>query len=165
MAAVATVHGVRGALKLRCFTDRPEDIAAYGPLFDREGRRLFEITIIGSAKGGVIAKAAGIHDRESAEALRGMELFVPRSALPEPDDDEFYYEDLQGLIAVDLEGKQIGMVKQVVNHGAGDLIEIAGDKGDMLIFPFDKKTVPAIDLAKRQLTVAPPHEVVAKSEG
>lgn len=164
MAAVATAHGIRGALKLRCFTAQPEDVASYGPIYDRQGQRLFKLTVIGSAKGGVIAKADGIDDRSAAEALRGTELFVPRSALPEPDDDEFYYGDLQGLTAVRTDGSRFGIVKQVTDHGAGDLIEIAGDDGDLHILPFDKATVPTIDLDRKLLVIAPRAEVVAEGE-
>lgn len=164
VAAVATAHGVRGALKLRCFTERPENVASYGPLFDRGGRRLFEITIVGDTKGGMIVKADGIDNREDAEALRGLELFVPRSALPEPDDDEFYYQDLEGLAAVGADGQPMGVVKQVINHGAGDLIEIVDDDGGMHIFPFDKATVPTVDLQGRTLIIIPRGEIVAEPE-
>lgn len=162
VAAIATTHGVRGALKLRCFTEHPEDVAAYGPLYDRQGRRLFDITIVGNAKGGVIAKADGIDNKDAADALRGTELFVLRSALPNPDDDEFYYQDLVGLVAVDGDGERIGIVKQVANHGAGDLIEIVADAGGVAIFPFDKATVPSVDLTAGRLTVTPREEIVVQ---
>ena len=69
VAVVATAHGLRGMLKLRCFTERPEDVAAYGPVFDQNGRR-FELEVIGPAPGGVLARAQGIGDRSAAEALR-----------------------------------------------------------------------------------------------
>ena len=164
VAAVATAHGVRGALKLRCFTERPEDVAAYGPLFDQQGRRLFSLTIVSVAKDGAIAKAEGIDDRNAAEALRGTELFIPRSALPEPNEDEFYYSDLEGLDVVDAEGAHLGTVRQVVNHGAGDLIEMQNDQGQLQIFPFDKATVPIIDLDNRRLQVVPRPEVLVESE-
>lgn len=164
VAVVATAHGVRGALKLRCFTERPEDVAAYGALFDRHGHRLFNLTIVSAAKGGAIAKADGIDDREAAEALRGVELFIPRSALPEPNEDEFYYSDLEGLDVVDTDGVRLGVVKQVVNHGAGDLIEMQNDQGELQIFPFDKATVPVIDLDNRRLQVAPRPEVLVETE-
>ena len=107
----------------------------------------------------MIVKADGIDDRDDADRLRGMELFVPRSALPEPDEDEFYYQDLEGMIALDADGRRIGIVKQVMNHGAGDLLEITADKGGSLIFPFDKETVPKVDLETRELTVTPRSEV------
>lgn len=162
VAVVATANGLRGAFKLRCFTERPEDVAAYGPVYDKNGRRLFELTVIGPAKGGVIARADGIDDRDAANALRGIELFVPRSALPQPAADEFYYEDLEGLTAFDTKGRRVGVVRQVANYGAGDLIEIAGDDGRTLILPFDKATVPGIDLEQGRLVIEPQSEVVAE---
>ncbi len=162
VAAVAAANGLRGAFKLRCFTERPEDVAAYGPVYDKDGRRLFELTVIGPARGGVIAKGDGIDDRDAAEALRGLELFVPRSALPDLAADEFYYEDLAGLTAFDIQGRRVGVVKQVANYGAGDLLEIAGDDGQTLILPFDKATVPSVDLDRGQLVIEPQTEVVAE---
>ena len=164
VAAVATAHGIRGTFRLKSFTERPEDVAAYGPVFDRNGQRLFALDIIGPAKGGVIVKAEGIGDRNAAEALRGMELFVPRSALPAPDDDEFYYSDLEGLDVFHVDGVRIGAVERVVNHGAGELIEITDDHGKLHLVPFDKASVPVIDIENRRIEIAPRPELVAKEE-
>lgn len=165
VAAVAAAHGIRGALKLKTFTENPEDVAAYGPVFGRDGRRLFTLSIVGPTRGGVIATAEGITDRNAAEALRGTELFVPRTALPEPeDDDEFYYSDLEGLDVFGPDGDRLGVVRRIVNHGAGDLIEVADDEGRIHIFPFDKATVPKVDLENRRLDVAPRPEVVVESK-
>ena len=112
VAAVASAHGIRGALRIKTFTETPEDVAAYGPVFDQVGQRLFSLDVIGPAKGGVIAKAEGINDRNAAEALRGTKLFVPRQALPDPDDeDEFYYSDLEGLDAFQSDGVPVGVVQ------------------------------------------------------
>lgn len=160
VAAVAAAHGIRGAFRLKSFTERPEDIIAYGPVHDRNGKRLFTLDIVGPAKGGVIAKADGIIDRDAAEALRGTELFVPRTALPAPDEDEFYYSDLEGLDAFHVDGSRIGVVKRVVDHGAGDLLEVVDHQGQLQIFPFDKTTVPVIDLDQGRLDIAPRPEVV-----
>lgn len=164
MAAVAAAHGIRGAFKLKCFTERPEDVAAYGPVFDRDGKRLFTLEVIGPAKGGVVARADGIDDRNAAEALRGTELFVPRTALPAPDEDEFYCSDLEGLDAFHQDGSRFGTVKRVVDHGAGDLIEIADDRGRLHTLPFDRATVPVIDLENRRIDIAPRPEVVVDSD-
>lgn len=164
VAAVAAAHGVRGAFKVKSFTEQPEDVAAYGPVFDKTGKRLFTLEIIGPAKGGVIAKAAGIADREAADALRGTELFVPRTALPDPDDDEFYYSDLEGLDVFDANGITFGSVKRVVNHGAGDLIEITDGNGTLHILPFDQATVPVIDLENHRIEIAPRPEIVADNK-
>ena len=159
VAAVATAHGVQGALKLRTFTERPEDVAAYGPVYDRRGERLFQLQIVGRAAGGVIARAPGIEDRDAALALRGRELFVPRAALPDLGANEFYVSDLQGL-AVELPGGgRLGAVRAVENYGAGDVLEIIADDGCSLALPFDRETVPEIDIERGRVVVAPPAEL------
>jgi 16S rRNA processing protein RimM len=162
VAQVASAHGLRGLLKLRCFTERPEDVAAYGPVFDRNGRR-FELEVIGPAPGGVLARAQGIEDRNAAEALRGTELFVPRSALPELAPEEFYYSDLEGMEALRADGSRFGVVHGVANFGAGDLIEVVADDGQRISLPFTREIVPSIDLERRRLVVQPPDELVAEA--
>ena len=164
VAAVAAAHGIRGGLKLKTFTERPEDVAAYGPLFDRDGKLLFSLTVISAVKGGVIARADSVEDRNAAEELRGTELFVPRFALPDPDEDEFYHADIEGLEAFYIGGDRLGIVKRVSNHGAGDLLEIADGRGRLHILPFDKASVPLVDLENRRLEVTLRPEVVAEDD-
>ena len=69
------------------------------PSVTRLGKPLFALRVIAAAKGGVIVTAPGIADRDAAEALRGLRLYVPRARLPATDEDEFYHEDLVGLAA------------------------------------------------------------------
>lgn len=163
MAVVAGAHGLRGVLKLRCFTERPEDVAAYGPVYDSRGNELFELEVIGPAPGGVLARARGIEDRTAAEAMRGTELFVPRSALPEPGPDEFYYSDLEGMEALRPDGSRLGVVASVANYGAGDVIEVLTDDGRRISLPFTRQTVPSIDLERRRMVVEPPEELVVEA--
>ncbi|MDF1587149.1 ribosome maturation factor RimM [Marinimicrococcus flavescens] len=158
LAVITTAHGVRGALKLRCFTEEPENVAAYGPLCDEHGHELFELEIVGRTKGGVIVRARGIDDRDAAEALRGTHLYVPRERLPEPDEDEFYVEDLAGLEAVSPSGEVRGKVLGVFNFGAGDVVEIVTPEGRPLLVPFTREAVPEVDLAARRMVVDPPAE-------
>ncbi len=158
VAVVATAHGVRGALKLRCFTENPASVAAYGPVIDGKGRR-FTLRVIGSTRDGVIAQAPEVTSREQAELLRGTELFVPRDRLPPPEEDEFYHEDLIGLDVVDRSGVGRGRVLAVHNHGAGDVIEIEA-RGDSFLLPFTREAVPEIDLRARRLVIDPPFEHV-----
>ena len=159
VAAVAGAHGVRGALRLRCFTERPEDVAGYGPVFDKDGARRFEFEVIGSARGGVLVRAQGIEDRDAAEALRGTELLVPRSALPELASDEFYCRDLEGMDVLRSDGSRLGVVRSVDNFGAGDLIEVEADDGQRLSLPFTREVVPSIDLGRGCLVIEPPREL------
>jgi len=159
VARVVAAHGLRGTLKLRCLTEQPEDVTAYGPLYDRRERR-FDLKIVGQTRGGVLATVDGIGDRAAAEALRGTELFVPRDALPEPGPDEFYQSDLEGLRVERTDGTRLGTVRALENFGAGDLIEVADDEGRVLTLPFDRQTVPVVDLEGGRLVVEPPPELL-----
>lgn len=161
LAVVTAPHGVKGTFRLRCFTERPESVAAYGPVCDARGRELFTLEVLHRVPGGVVARAASITDRDAAEALRGVELFVPRSRLPAPAEDEFYCEDLVGLDAVDHDGRSVGRVAAVFDHGAGEYLELRTPDGRLLDLPFTRAVVPVVDLEAGRLTVVPPGEVVA----
>ena len=160
VAAVATAHGIRGALKLRCFTERPEDAVAYGPVYDQHGKRLFDLRMIGRSRGGILVEAEGIADRNAAEALRGMELFVPRTALPDLGPEEFYHTDLEGLDVLHADGARLGVVRALANFGAGDILEVMAEDGRTMALPFDQETVRTVDLAAGRLVVAPPPELL-----
>lgn len=163
LAVVTAAHGVRGAFKLRCFTERPENVAAYGPVRDGRGRELV-LEVLHRIPGGVVARAAGVGDRDAALALRGAELFVPRSRLPAAGADEFYQEDLLGLEAVDAAGAPLGRVVGVADHGAGAVLELETPAGGRLDLPFTRVAVPVVDLAAGRLTVAP-GEFLAEEAG
>jgi 16S rRNA processing protein RimM len=158
VAQVGTAHGVRGAVKLRTFTEDPAGVAAYGPLFDERGRELFSVEVLHRVKGGVVARIPGLDSREAADALRGQLLYVPRSLLPEPEDEEeFYHEDLVGLAAFDPGGEALGRVVAVHNFGAGDLLEVRAPGAESVMVPFTREAVPEVDVkAGRVVVVVPP---------
>ena len=149
-------HGLRGEVRLYSFTADPPAIAGYGPLESEDGR-VFEIEAIRPAKDHFVARISGVADRNAAELLKNVKLYVPRERLPEPDEpDEFYHADLIGLSVVDREGQKLGTVVAVHNFGAGDLIEMnpeAGGKTELL--PFDEFHVPVVDIAAGKLVIVP----------
>ncbi|WP_035487230.1 ribosome maturation factor RimM, partial [Geminicoccus roseus] len=159
VAAVATAHGVRGHLKLKTFTEEPENAAAYGPVYDQNGKRLFTMVVETVLDNGLIVKAEGITDRNAAERLRGTALYVPRSVLPATGKDEFYHEDLIGLRAEDTSGALLGEVVGVQDFGAGDILEVRAGDGALLDFPFTRAVVPVVDLAGGRVVIDPPVEV------
>lgn len=164
LGSIVGPHGIRGAVRVKTFTEDPMSIAAYGPVYDRGGRRRLDLAVIGPAKAGALVRIAGVADRDAAEALRGLDLFVPRAALPEPEDaEEFYHADLIGLVAEDAQGKPLGRVADVQDFGAGPILEIRGDVE--LLLPFTRDTVPVVDLAAGRLRVVPPAETVAGDGG
>ena len=153
-------------MKLWSFTEDPAAVANYGPLETQDGKQCFEIEAMRPAKDHFVARIAGIDDRDAAEKLRNLELYVPRARLPKIDeDDTFYHVDLIGLDAVTLDGAQIGTVRGLHNFGAGDIIEIVPvGSGEPLMLPFNETTVPKIDLAAKQSVVVRPAEIVERDD-
>ena len=153
LGRIAGAHGIRGEVLIKTFTERPEDIAAYGPVDDGHGRTL-EIRAARVTPRGVVARVEGVSDRNGAEALKGAPLYVDRERLPAPDEGEFYHADLIGLAAVDAEGSPVGEVVGVYNHGAGDLIEVRlAHSGKTELVAFTDAFVPEVDLAARRMVV------------
>ena len=103
----------------------PLAIADYGPLHTADGKRSFEIETLRPQGDFLVARFAGIADRNAAETLRNTELYVARDRFPDVDgDSEFYVADLVGLKARDRAGAALGEIVAVHNFGAGDLIEL-----------------------------------------
>ena len=159
LGQIGAAHGVRGEVRLYSFTADPPAIASYGPLESEDGR-VFKIEAMRPAKDHFVARISGVADRNAAELLKNVKLYVPRERLPEPDEaDEFYHADLIGLSVVDREGQKLGTVVAVHNFGAGDLIEMnpeAGGKTELL--PFDEFHVPVVDIAAGKLVIVPPQD-------
>jgi 16S rRNA processing protein RimM len=156
VGVIAGAHGVRGAVRVKSFTADPDDVAHYGPLEDEKGERRFSLRLVGSAKGVVIARLPGIADRDRAEALRGLRLYLPRAALPPTSDEEYYHADLIGLEAALGDGTAVGQVRAVHDFGAGDTLEIERPAGPPAMVPFTRAIVPIVDLAAGRLVLDPP---------
>ncbi len=151
-------QGLKGEVKAKIFTAAPDALPRYGKLHARDGRT-FTITVFRPSKQGeAVIAFAEVKDRNTAEALKGTELFVSRDALPEPDEDEFYHADLVGLEARDSEGRVIGKVVALHNFGASDVIELARDDGDSVHLAFTRETVPVIEIAEGYIVVAVPED-------
>jgi len=158
LGIVGAPHGVRGAVRIKTFTDEPAAISRYGALEDESGDRRFTLRVIGSAKGDgiVVARISGVADRDRAEALRGLRLYASRAVLPPTEEDEFYHADLVGLAAVLSDGTQIGRIVAVHDFGAGDVIEVARDHGQPVVVPFTRAAVPVVDIAGGRVVLDPP---------
>jgi 16S rRNA processing protein RimM len=158
MGIVGAPHGVRGAVRIKSFTDAPEAIANYGALEDERGERCFTLRVTGSAKGDgmVIARLSGVADRDQAEAVKGIRLYAPRAVLPATAEDEFYHADLVGLAAMLDDGATLGTVIAVHDFGAGDVIEIAPAAGQPVLVPFTRAAVPIVDIAGGRVIIDPP---------
>ena len=156
VGAVTGTRGVKGDVRIKSFTADPQDITSYGPLFDETGNVVYELKVTGQAKGQLIGRIAGTPNRTAAEKLKGLQFFVPRASLPTIDDDEYYFSDLIGLNVEDTEGKALGTISSVENFGAGDILEIVGVINGGLMVPFNKITVPQVDIQNGIVVIDPP---------
>lgn len=165
VAQIGAAHGLKGDVRLRSFTQDPLALATYGALESKDGTRHFEIESLRAAKDHFIARLVGVSDRDAAEALRNVELYVARDKLPATGSEEFYHVDLIGLDVVDPHGAQIGTVHAMHNFGAGDIIEIMPvGTGQPVMFAFNETTVPKIDLEAKQIVLVPPSEIEARND-
>ena len=155
VGAIAGAFGVRGEVRLKSFCAVAEDIATYGELTSEDGKRRFAVKLTRPVNGGLGARLSGIETKEQADALKGATLWADRAALPSLPDDEFYHADLIGLEVMDTGGASLGRVRAIYDHGAGDILEVYGSSGILLI-PFTKAAVPTVDLAAGRIVADPP---------
>jgi len=157
VAIIVGAHGVHGAVKVKSFTQNPEDFSAYGPLLGADGQVILTPKNPRPINKAFTMRSPEIKTREQAMSLKGTQLFVPRDALPEPDEDEFYYSDLVGLDVKSTDGKRIGTIDSVHDFGAGPMLEIkpvkSAEKQASFFHPFTKAAVPKIDLAARRVII------------
>lgn len=158
VAAIAGAFGVKGEVKLKSFTQNPEDCLIYGPLLGEGGQVALTVTASRLHKDFVIVRAEEVVTREQAQDLKSTKLYVPREALPEPDEDEFYYSDLVGLEVKSTDGKRIGKVSAVHEFGAGDMLEIKPEDAPSFFHPFTKDAVPKVDITAGRVIIIPQPE-------
>jgi 16S rRNA processing protein RimM len=160
---IGRIHGafgVRGEVKLESFTDPRSAVLRYQPWTLRDARQR-EHEVAG-ARGretakGVVASLPGVDDRDAAEALRGAELWVPRSALPPPRPGEYYWVDLEGLRVVNIEGADFGTVSHLFATGANDVLVVQGGtsgNGRERMLPFvQPEVIRKVDFEAGVITV------------
>jgi 16S rRNA processing protein RimM len=135
LAVVVGAHGIGGEVRLKVFAD---DIAP----FTRFNDGALTAKSMRTGTNGTIVRFAEVLDRTAAELLRGTELTVPRGALPPLAEGEYYHADLIGLPVVSTDGEPLGVVAEVANFGAGDVIEIERPDGKRFMVPMRPEAVP-----------------------
>jgi 16S rRNA processing protein RimM len=178
IAKVNSVFGIKGELKILVYSDNPQNIEKYS-LFDAAGNQIkIKITnknktVIGTSSGNpiIIAKVDGVNDRSAAELLRGCEFFVDRQEFEDLEEDEFYYFDLIGLDVIDMNSKKIGKVLNVLDQGAGGVVEISFDQNELKNqlgkidnFPFKNDFFPEVNLKKNFIRFDAPEVVLDDSK-
>lgn len=161
---VVKSHGVRGELVVEVRTDSPEERFAVGTrLVGRVGRgdastdREVTIEAVRQHSGRLLMRLAGVSDRDTADALRGMLLLVDSESLPDPEDpDEYHDHQLVGLRVLDTSGDALGEVTEIVHTPAGELLSIRLAGGGDALVPFVTEMVPEVDLPAGTCVIDPP---------
>jgi 16S rRNA processing protein RimM len=156
MATIGGAQGIRGEVRVKAYTADPTALGDYGHLHSMDGR-VFEVLELREMKNIVVVRFRGVNDRNAAEALNGLELYIERDNLSdeELEDDEFFYADLEGLEAFDDQGISYGTVTGVFDFGAGDLLELKGPGKRPVLIPFSEASVLEIDLEAGKLLIDP----------
>lgn len=170
IAVCSGAFGVKGEVKIKSFTAIAEDCFSYGPLRGEDGEVLLTVVSHRPITKAFAARFKEATTPERARALNNTELFVYRSDMPEPDEDEFYFEDLVGLSVKTTDGKRMGKIMAVHNYGAGDLLEISGGKDKKgnptgeFFHAFTKKAVPKVDVKGGAVVIFIEQAIIAKEK-
>lgn len=155
LGAVVGVHGIKGEVKVKSFTEHDRNIDKYGVLTDQHGRSL-EIKVVGHSKELLRVKIKGVDDRNLAQTYIGTQFFADRDVLPPlTNDEEFYQADLVGLdVREATSGNVAGKVVGIYNFGAGDILEIkVKASGKLEMIPFNHAYVPTVNVADGYIIV------------
>ena len=157
LGRIVGVHGVRGAVKLESFTEPRLAIFDYKPwLLERDAGRFEEFAEAhGHTQGkGIVAMLPGVTDRDAAATWVGARIWVPRDALPEPEADEFYQTDLEGLQVVNQAGEDLGRVSHLFDNGAHDVLMTRDEAGRERLIPYVADVyVKSVDLDAGRIVV------------
>lgn len=155
LGRIVGAFGVRGQVKIESWTEPRTAIFRYQPwtLRDAAGRER-ELTGVRGRETGknLIADFPGVEDRDAVEAMRGTEIFVPRSALPPPKPGEYYWVDLEGLRVVNVDGADYGTVSHLFSTGSNDVLVAKGDKERLIPF-IEPDFVKSVDFETGTVTV------------
>jgi 16S rRNA processing protein RimM len=154
MGRVSGAFGVRGWLKVRSDCEPVEQLLAYSPWqIDTGTGWRSHVLVDGKVHGpGLVAKLAGIDDRDQARELAGADIAVDRSQLPALAEDEYYWNDLIGLGVVTRDGKELGRVSGLMQTGTNDVLVVSGERERLIPF-IREQVVLAVDAEARRIEV------------
>ncbi len=155
MGRVAGAQGIQGWIKVQAYTAEPDSLLDYRTWWlgdEKHGWRELDVLQSSMHGRGLIAQLMGCHDRNTAEKYKGLLIAIPRSRMPQPDQEEYYWHDLIGLEVRNLDDERLGVVESLQDTGANQVLCVAGEKGEILI-PFIASAIKQVDLADKLIRV------------
>jgi 16S rRNA processing protein RimM len=156
---ITSVHGIRGEVKIYSFTDPIDNLLDYRRWTLRRDGDTREVELVrGRLQGKVlVAKLRGLDDREEARALAGFDILIPRGQLPDLDDGEFYWYQLEGLKVIDQAGQLLGRIDHLLETGANDVMVVKACSGSLddreRLLPYTAQCVLKVDLDAGEMHV------------
>ena len=146
MGHVSAPFGIQGWIKIHPYTETNTGLTNYTSwwLGKNSVFQTYEVLEARAQGTEVVARLKGFDDREGALTLRGMEVAIPRSELPNARRDEYYWSDLIGLTVLNAEGVNFGAVKSLLETGANDVLVVGGEKERLI--PFVRQVILKVDL-------------------
>jgi 16S rRNA processing protein RimM len=169
MGKFGAAVGLKGQIRLNYYSDNLDLIkknvfSTQLPNGQIPSGQNLKLSFIRHHKNQIIVSVEGFSDRTAVETLCGKEIFLPRKSLPQINDkNEFYINDLVGCEVLVAE-KKFGIVKQILNYGAGDIIEIETANGENVMFSFTNANFPQINLEKKQIICNPPEIMLSEQK-
>ena len=155
LGRIAMVHGVHGLLKVQSFTENPSDITNYHEFFignDKKGWQQFEVVRCNPHGKYLLLELAGLSDRTQAETFKGLEIAVPKEALPPKEEDQYFWTELVGLKVVTTTGVELGIIDYLFETGSNDVIVIKGERERYVPYLIGD-VIESVDLEKGLMVV------------
>lgn len=163
VGTIVRAHGVRGEMKVRPDSDAPEhllDLADVVVGQSPEAGRKYAVKTarLQTSKHGitVLMVLADIHDRDSADALRGLGIYAADHDLPPLDDAEWFLDDLVGMEVTDVRGSLIGRVTEILDLPAHPTFLVAQPDGSSVMVPAIAPFLSAVNVESRTVEVELP---------
>lgn len=157
---VSGAYGVLGGVRVTPYSQDADALLSIKTWWlDKPGLRPVQVRTAKLHGGDVVATLVDVKDRNLAEALKGAIVSVPRSAFPALPEDEYYWSDLIGIAAVNLQGEALGEVTDMMHNGAQSILRItpvpdpANDKAPERLVPFVDQFVKHVDLPGKTITL------------
>lgn len=151
IGVITSPHGVRGEVKVYPTTDSAERFAELKKLYVGNEKREAGIQSVKFNKQMVILKLDLIPDRNAAETMRNIELFIDREAALPLAEDEYYIADLIGMEVFDENGSVVGTLTDVLETGANDVYVISGERE--ILIPAIKQCILSTDINAKRMVV------------
>jgi len=159
LGKITSVHGVRGEVKIYSFTDPIDNLLGYPAWTLKRDGEVKQVELVSGRLQGkiLVAKHKGLDDREVARTFAGFDICVPRALLPDLDDGEYYWHQLEGLKVIDLQGQLLGRLDHLLETGSNDVMVVKPCPGSLddreRLLPYTEQCVQKVDLAAGEMRV------------